>query len=40
MKRRDFLTLATAIAWPRLVRAQEPRRVIGFLSAMEWAVPG
>jgi putative ABC transport system substrate-binding protein len=40
MKRRDFLTLATAIAWPRLARAQEPRRVIGFLSAMEWAVPG
>src|SRR5690349_7317222 len=40
MRRRDLLTLATVIAWPRLARAQEPRRQIGFLSAMGWTIPG
>src|SRR6187200_1598652 len=33
MKRREFLAISTAIAWPLAARAQEPRPVIGFLSA-------
>jgi putative ABC transport system substrate-binding protein len=42
MKLRDFLTLTAAIAWPLVAHAQEPRRVIGFLSSVsaEGYVPG
>ena len=36
MRRRDFITvLASAAAWLSAARAQEPRRVIGFLSAYD-----
>jgi putative tryptophan/tyrosine transport system substrate-binding protein len=36
MRRRDFITvLAGATAWMSAVRAEEPRHIIGFLSAFE-----
>jgi putative ABC transport system substrate-binding protein len=41
MRRRDFITvLAGATAWAFAARAQEPRRVIGFLSSYKNAYPG
>jgi putative tryptophan/tyrosine transport system substrate-binding protein len=41
MRRRDFVTfLGGATAWVATARAQEPRRVIGFLSGFSDAMPG
>jgi putative tryptophan/tyrosine transport system substrate-binding protein len=38
MRRREFITLfAGAAAWVSLARAQEPRRVIGFLGSASFA---
>jgi putative tryptophan/tyrosine transport system substrate-binding protein len=41
MRRRDFVTfLGGATVWVATARAQEPRHVIGFLSAVSDAMPG